>query len=141
MEHEDPVVLYIIVRSSLNMSIGKTAAQVGHCVQMIMQKYFEDKFIYDSYEEIGIDPPLSALSKEDKEQLGIMEKWLSTDYRKVVLKADKEWERIKAEIPNHVLVKDNGLTELEPGTETVIGLFPQHKCRANKIIKRLQVLR
>ena len=31
--------MYLIVRESLNMSIGKTAAQVGHAVQMLHLKY------------------------------------------------------------------------------------------------------
>ena len=38
-DQEDPIVMYLIVRESLNMSIGKTAAQVGHAVQMLHLKY------------------------------------------------------------------------------------------------------
>jgi peptidyl-tRNA hydrolase len=60
----------------------------------------------------------------------------------VVLKADqKEFEKLK-DLPNfHVLVKDNGLTEVVAGTETCICFLPMKKSLAPKPIKRLQTLK
>jgi peptidyl-tRNA hydrolase len=60
------------------------------------------------------------------------------------LKADeKEWIKLKQEIKDqpHVIVRDAGLTELEPGTETVIGLWPVRKSKRSKTVARLQVLK
>ena len=33
-EQKDPIVMYLVVHESLNMSIGKTAAQCAHASQM-----------------------------------------------------------------------------------------------------------
>jgi peptidyl-tRNA hydrolase, PTH2 family len=135
---EDPIIMYLIVRESLNMSIGKTAAQCAHASQMILLKYNE--FLMMDYNpEVGVSlPPFS------RETFDIIDKWLKTSFRKVVLKADdKEWSKLKAELnPKHfVLVIDAGLTEIEPGSETVIGVVPVYKSKCPKVIKRLQVLK
>ena len=60
----------------------------------------------------------------------IFERWRSNGSRKVVLKVDdldhlKELQDIadKANIVTHI-VRDAGLTEVEPGTLTVLGLGP-----------------
>lgn len=59
------------------------------------------------------------------------------------MKADeKEWVKLKNDNDLYtVIVKDLGLTELEPDTETVIGVYPMFKSQAPKIIKRLQLLK
>lgn len=123
---EDPIIMYLIVRESLNMSIGKTAAQCAHAAQILLQKYYLDYFA-----EI-----------DDKHDL--FRSWLNSSFRKVVLRADeKEWSKLKNEFaPNNIaLVVDAGLTELEPNTETVIGLAPMRKSQVPKLVKRLQVLK
>ncbi len=123
---EDPIIMYLIVRESLNMSIGKTAAQCAHAAQILLQKYYLDYFA-----EI-----------DDKHDL--FRSWLNSSFRKVVLRADeKEWSKLKNEFtPNNIaLVVDAGLTELEPNTETVIGLTPMRKSQVPKLVKRLQVLK
>jgi peptidyl-tRNA hydrolase len=143
---EDPIIMYLIVRESLGMSIGKTAAQVGHACQMLLLKYFEMK--NDPRHSFGIPyttDPITGILVQDvarTTRINLMEEWLSGSFRKVVLRADdKEWAKVKAEIPDHVLVIDNGLTEIVSGSETVIGLFPMKKSLVPKIIKRLQVLK
>jgi peptidyl-tRNA hydrolase len=76
-------------------------------------------------------------------RFALFAEWLDTSFRKVVLRADdKEWEKVKA-CPDitYVIVRDAGLTEVEAGSETVIGVFPLRKSQAPKIIKRLQVLK
>ena len=128
---EDPIVMYLIVRESLNMGIGKTAAQCAHASQMLQLK-FQQAELVECYDW-----------SPKPEHMRLYSDWLARSFRKVVLKADdKEWEKIKLEFDNkHVLVIDAGLTEVEPGSETVIGLFPMYKSQAPKIIKRLQVLK
>lgn len=130
---EDPIIMYLIVRESLNMSIGKTAAQCAHAAQILTLKYF-DPIVKNDISILGLDEEKQKLFKE----------WLLSSFRKVVLRADeKEWLKIKNEFsPNNIaLVIDAGLTELEPNTETVIGLSPMRKSQVPKLIKRLQVLK
>lgn len=128
---EDPIILYLIVKESLNMNAGKTAAQVGHAVGMIYGYYYA--LIYEYY-------PLYEYDLLAYNYIKIFEDWQNSSYRKVVLRAsDKEFEKIKSELKCFV-VRDAGLTEIEPG-ETVIALWPQHKSDCHKLIKKLQVLK
>lgn len=138
---EDPIVMYIIINETLGMSLGKTCAQVGHAVQMLMQEYSSLK----STSDMGsIDYTGSiGLTTEDYAKLELINNWLETSYTKITLKADlKEWEKIKLEYKDSMyLVKDKGLTEILPGSETVIGLFPMKKSERSKTLKRLQALK
>lgn len=126
----DPIVMYLIVRESLGMGMGKTAAQCAHASQMLTLKYFWLR-------------ERKVISADQKEMQHGFKAWLDESFRKVVLKADdKEWEKIKAEFPDKfVLVVDAGLTEIAPMSETVIGLWPMKKSQAPKVIKKLQVLK
>lgn len=147
---EDPIVMYLVVRESINMSIGKTAAQCAHSSQMLQMKYEEVKNA-----SRALQKEISSLVENDKEKMlaeykmiapliSIFGEWMGSSFRKVVLKADeKEWARLKEEVKNeaHVIVRDAGLTELEPGTETVIGLWPMRKSKVSKTVKRLQALK
>lgn len=138
---EDPIVMYLIVREELGMSIGKTAAQCAHAAQMLLLDY------------IALNKALDWISiaygneseKSKMERVSIFQRWLDSSFRKVVLKADnKEWLKIQevfVEGVMRVTVVDAGLTEVNPNTETVIGLWPMKKSEVPKIIKRLQVLK
>lgn len=135
-DEEDPWVMYLIVRESLRMGIGKTAAQVGHAVGILSKVYLR-LFTRDQ----------SLLGEEHLMKISNFENWESAASRKIVLKADdKEWEKIKEEYKqtNSVLgpyiVRDAGLTEIAAGSETVIGLWPIKKSQAPKIVRKLQVL-
>jgi len=131
-EQEDPWVMYLIVHESLGMSGGKTAAQTGHAVGMLFQQFYGVKLKQ-------LNPDVNFYRDND------FEHWLRDSYRKIVLKAsDKEWNKLKTELPRYttmVMVRDAGLTEIEPGSETVIGVWPMKKSEAPKMIKRLQVLK
>ncbi len=171
---EDCLILYLIVKKSLGMSIGKTAAQVAHAVDLIYdhKEYLiaenaklvvKNNLIYKKLDVLRAKQFNNSLLKEDEvefEQLNqeknesfpiFMEQenliyqfsnWKNLFLRrKVVLGADdKEFEKIKTELKCFV-VTDAGLTELEPGTETVISLWPMFKNGAPKFIKKLQVLK
>lgn len=136
----DPIIMYLVVRESLNMSVGKIAAQCAHASQMLQLEFDElDKKVHNFYLFYG------NLSQEEYqlliEKYNLFKQWLNNSFRKVVLKADdKEWKKLK-ELPNNIMVIDAGLTEIEPGSETVIGFYPQIKSQVPKLIKKLQVLK
>lgn len=144
---EDPIVMYLIVRESLGMGVGKTAAQCAHAAQMLQLQFNElDKRLTELEE---LDSTFGALSPSETMEWGkkqptwrVFNEWLESSFRKVVLKADeKEWVKLK-EWPNKVVVVDAGLTEIAAGSETVIGYWPMLKSEAQKtLIKRLQALK
>ena len=141
MNEEDPLTMYIAVRESLNMSLGKTCIQVGHVTQRLQQKYQElfneaDSYLDPIYRDIGYE----LIPKDILDKLNIYNDWVKVGIRKVSLRADeKEWVKLK-ELPDHILIVDAGHTELAPGTETVIGFWPMLKSQRPKILKRLQAL-
>lgn len=121
---QDPWVMYLVVRKSLNMSPGKTAAQVGHAVQIMSDAYYKLK------SEAFVSSKISQYVL-----------WKEQSYRKVVLVAtENQWTKLLNELECYV-VTDAGLTELEPGTDTVIGLWPMKRSIRPKIISKLQVLK
>lgn len=146
---EDPIVMYLIVRESLNMSAGKIAAQCAHASQMLQLKYGELHLEIESVEDLTetfgglpLSDPISWLKVYPKYYSYY--EWLMTSFRKVVLKADeKEWLKIKEQVSEdyRILVVDAGLTELDPNTETVIGLWPMRKSARSNLLKRLRVLK
>lgn len=153
-DQEDPIVMYLIVRESLGMSIGKTAAQVGHAVGMLFLKYSEEDgylnklykdYVHSLYEDksYGDIFRIYTSHREMEERIKLFQKWMESSFRKVVLRADEnEWKKLKTDLKNQiVLVVDSGLTELPPSTETVIGVFPMYKSQRPKILKRLQALK
>lgn len=143
---EDPIIMYLIVRESLGMSIGKTAAQCAHASQMLQIKYSELEKTLNELE--SLEQTFGSLTKDESVEWAseqpkflIFNEWLNSSFRKVVLRADdKQWNKLK-ELSSHVLVVDAGLTEISAGSETVIGLWPMRKSQAPKIVKRLQVLK
>jgi peptidyl-tRNA hydrolase len=129
---ENPWVMYLIVRHSLNMGTGKTAAQVGHAVDMICKQQ----------RKLAVKNVTQALVGEELLQFYAFEEWDEHANRKVVLKADdQQFEKVKKELPLVYVVRDAGLTEIAAGSETVIGLWPNQKESFPKIIHRLQVLK
>jgi len=134
---EDPVIMYLIFRESLLsiVSIGKLAAQIGHGVQYLIDRYISINSFSEYWTEADYNNPERKIFLD----------WYNQDNRKVVLKADeKEWEKLKNDefIKNSmVLVIDKGLTELPPQTETVIGLIPMRKNEVPKIIKKWNIIK
>lgn len=124
-DQDDPIIMYLIVRESLGMGMGKTAAQCAHASQMLLLKY------------------MNTMSEVPKLPIwvNIFHDWLQGSFRKIVLKADdKEWLKIK-ELPDHILVIDAGLTEVPAMSETCIGFVPMRKSSVPKVIKKLQLLK
>lgn len=151
LPREDPLVMYLVVRKSLNMSGGKTAAQCAHAAQMLTMRYYELKETssklqrsFRDNKDVPVPADVMAAYKAMAPKISIFGEWVAAAIRKVVLEADeKEWAKLKAEIKDseHAKVVDAGYTELEPGTETVIGLWPIRKSQASKTVRRLQALK
>lgn len=111
----------IIIRTDLEMSRGKLAAQVAHASLM---SYF-------------------AAEKFDKE---VTEKWLDTGEKKIVLKVSGEEALVKLfkafefkKVPC-ALVSDAGLTEIPPGSKTALGIGPWQSSKINELTSGLKLL-
>lgn len=109
----------IVVRSDLKMSKGKTAAQCSHAA-------------------------VSSLDHTDKK---ILAAWKREGQKKVVVKAKGETELFelkskceKLKLPNSLVV-DAGLTELAPGTPTVLAIGPEKEEKINKVTGSLALLK
>lgn len=147
----NPIVMYLIVKESLGMSMGKTAAQCAHGSQMLQLKYskLESDLLLQSADQLEALFDKSNLSPKEKSSWAqlfpeyyIFQKWLDTSFRKVVLKAnDHQFERLKTECKNHIVVVDAGITEIAPGSETVLGIWPMHRSTCPKYLTKIQVLK
>lgn len=106
----------IVVRKDLNMSPGKTSAQVAHA-------------------------SVGALKNTDKK---VREAWEMEGAKKVVLQVGTREELLEIKqnagrLPTS-LVKDAGMTELPPGTITCLGIGPASEEEIDKITGSLKLL-
>lgn len=129
---DDPIIQYYIIRTDVGMSLGKILSQVAHGAQMFVFGYLKACDKCKAFPAGG--KPL--LNKT------ITEQWLGDSFRtKVTVKAKtKDFEKIK-ELLDVFVVRDAGLTEVEPGTETVIVTWPMHKSVVPKVLQRLRLLK
>jgi PTH2 family peptidyl-tRNA hydrolase len=108
----------IVIRNDLNMSEGKKCVQCCHA-------------------------SLGAYKKADK---SVIKKWESEGQKKVVLEVNskeeilKFYNQVKKEKIPCFLVEDAGLTELEPGTITALGIGPEREETLDKITGNLKLL-
>lgn len=140
----------IIVRKDLNMSTGKTAAQVAHAAMAFMTR----KISWCVDHEDG-----SAYYTVDITD-DVYENWINNSFTKVVcgaknynaiMKAVKIAEELGLEEgKDFFLIKDNCWTELEPEefdengvgrTLTCIGFVPMDEEVMSKISKKFQLLK
>ena len=111
--------MIIVIRSDIEMSVGKIAAQSSHAA-------------------------VSALDAADKKTVSA---WKKEGQKKVVVQArnEKELFELKAKCGKHKvscsLVIDAGLTELIPGTATALAIGPEKEEKINKITGSLPLLK
>lgn len=112
----------IVIRKDLNMSCGKLAVQVAHA-------------------------SLEAAERVKGSHSEVYREWKEEGAKKVVLQVGSEEElmEIYKEALERgltaVLIRDAGLTELEPGTATAVGIGPHESERIDRITGRLPLLR
>ena len=108
----------IVVRKDLKMDKGKLSAQVAHASISAAKHASED----------------------------VLKKWERRGQKKVVLKVDNldglldvKKKCDEAGIKNK-LVSDAGLTQLEPGTKTALGIGPESEEKIDKVTGSLKLL-
>lgn len=134
---EDPLVMYLVVNRTLEMSMGKTAAQVGHGVGLVYEYYHKLKMNENDFNRCDI-----AQGVEQKEELFLktFEDWKNNSFRKVVLSAnEKQFKKIKETLQCWVVV-DAGFTEIPTGSETVLALAPMRKSEQPRILRKMMTL-
>jgi PTH2 family peptidyl-tRNA hydrolase len=111
----------IVVRQDLKMSKGKTAAQVAHAA-------------------------VSSYASANDRRREWASAWLGEGQKKVILKVASLEELFEIKkmaeierIPNS-LISDAGLTELEPGTVTCLGVGPAPEGLIDKVTGGLKLL-
>jgi len=110
---DNEIVEYFVVNSELNMSAGKVAAQVAHVATII------------------------AVGKNNK-RWDLFWQWYELDQKKIILRG-KQKDLEKLIDAGFYYIRDNGLTEIEKGSLTCVGLEPMPKSEAQKYVKRLQL--
>ncbi|MEM2141737.1 MAG: peptidyl-tRNA hydrolase Pth2 [Candidatus Thorarchaeota archaeon] len=99
--------------------------------------------------KIAVQVAHGAVSAAERVRLtdpGVLKEWLSEGQKKVVVKVKTADELLELRrmadlhrIP-HVLIQDAGLTELEPGTMTVLGLGPARSEQIDQVTGQLKLL-
>lgn len=120
---EESYKMVFIVNTELNMSMGKTAAQVAHGA-------------------IGI---YRDLKKDQKHQKGLL-MWSEIGEKKIVLIGrnheellDLQWKATNLGLPSH-LIRDAGHTEVAPNSITVLALFGRES-NVDRITGNLKLLK
>lgn len=111
----------IVVRTDIKMGKGKLAVQVAHAA-------------------------ISALEEAKKKHREWVEIWLNEGQKKVVLRASSLKELLdiydkarEIDLPV-VIIEDRGLTQLEPGTITTVGIGPAPENLLDNITGKLKLL-
>lgn len=142
---EDKVKQVIVVRTDLNMTSGKVAAQVAHGAMLFILRKLTP-FIevpqhcdHDDEPEVVDFINLSPFTEDEKI-------WMGGEITKVVVGV-KSLDKL-LELKNHAdalgvtahLMVDNGYTELEPQTITCLAIGPARSSLINPITGHLRLL-
>jgi PTH2 family peptidyl-tRNA hydrolase len=108
----------IVVRDDIDMSLGKMCVQCCH----------------------------ASLGSAKEAKNSVTKKWEEEGAKKVVLKIESEkelknlYKKAKSEKTPCFLVKDAGLTQLQPGTTTCLGIGPAEEKKIDEITGKLKLL-
>ncbi|MBD3172198.1 peptidyl-tRNA hydrolase [Candidatus Bathyarchaeota archaeon] len=111
----------IVIRTDLNMSVGKMIAQACHAA-------------------------VGCSEEAKRTQTKHWRRWRDEGGKKVVLEADsmEELEELAVEAEQlnlpYVLIRDAGHTEVAPGTTTCIGIGPHQEQFMDKVTGNLPLL-
>ncbi len=111
----------VVVREDLKLSKGKLSAQVAHAA-------------------------VSCAIKAEKNKNKYFSDWFSEGQKKVVLKVNdldsllKIFNEAKSVGLITELIKDAGLTEIPPGTITVLGIGPAPEEEIDRVVGNLKLL-
>jgi len=121
---DEKVVLYVVVRQSLKLIGGKIGAQVGHAVMFIVEEAARKH--WSTTEDMRL----------------LYREWRKGEYGKIVLAAsDEDFLLAKMRYGTDFLVVDNGHTQVDPNTETCVGIWPMRKKDRCDLLLRLKPLR
>ena len=112
-KNESEIVEYILVNKELGMKIGKTAGQVAHC-QTIIDKHFSQTEEYKY--------------------------WIENAQTKIILSGN-ESDLINWVNNGAIVIKDNGKTEVAPGSLTCVGFPPQMRGKLKSLTANLPLLK
>jgi peptidyl-tRNA hydrolase, PTH2 family len=108
----------LIIRTDLKMNKGKIASQCAHA-------------------------SIAAFLKADAEDRS---EWISSGMKKIVLKVPSEGDieslfkfARKERLPAEIIV-DAGLTQIDPGTVTALGIGPAEDSKIDKVAGKLKLL-
>lgn len=120
---DDSIILFLVVRKSLNMGTAQTAQQCADAVQYILMKYFKMQVLS------------VKLHNEVAESIKLTTQWLANHSNKCIFCAnDEDWEKLKHQFTigkDIFLVKDM-LNQIE--SETVLVGWPiRYNCLPDSI--------
>lgn len=122
---QDPTLLYLIVRQSLENNHNKICSQIGDAVQHILIHYFKAQLLKVKLKD-------ESLPKIEEDHINGMLGWFSNNSIKVIKKANEEdWVYIKTHISDIIIIKD-----IE-ANETIIALWPQKTTQIPILISKL----
>jgi peptidyl-tRNA hydrolase len=142
---ENPWTLYIIINVDLGMTAGKIAAQTGHAIDIMRDEIDEIKsraIRYQKTDKLILSKKQIESFDLDLQRYNNYLCWKQAHRRKIVLQAhQKEFEKLLnyGEVFKY-FVTDAGLTQVKPGSVTIIGLLPMRKNNAPKLVRRLRNL-
>ena len=111
----------VVVRTDIKMGKGKLAGQVAHA---------------------SLSAAEEAMSRREE----WFESWKDSGQAKIVLKVSSEselmelYKKAKAEKLPSALIQDRGLTQIEPGTATCLGIGPAPDEAVDSITGKLKLL-
>lgn len=124
-DQSDPIILYLIVKQSLENCPNKVCVQIGDAVQYLLIYYFKAQVIKVKLHDISLP------GREEKHIANMLE-WLANHSVKIIKKANEDdWAAIKKDNTDIVMIKD-----IE-ANETVMALWPQHLSKIPSKIKDL----